>query len=110
MRASPYCQSSARFAWPKHIGLPAIVRFQTPPGSRRTRGLQDPQSKRAAAVSWRVRWLPKAYEDGKVDRTVLIEFDSVDQAVAVHDSAAYQAALVLLDGGAVRDLRIVPGT
>ena len=52
----------------------------------------------------------KAYEDGKVDRTVLIEFDSVDQAVAVHDSAAYQAALALLDGGAVRDLRIVPGT
>jgi uncharacterized protein (DUF1330 family) len=52
----------------------------------------------------------KAYEDGKVDRTVVIEFDSVDQAVAVHDSAAYQAALALLDGGAVRDLRIVPGT
>jgi uncharacterized protein (DUF1330 family) len=52
----------------------------------------------------------KAYEDGKVDRTVLIEFDSVDQAIAVHDGAAYQAALALLEGGAVRDLRIVPGT
>lgn len=51
----------------------------------------------------------KAYEDGKLDRTVLIEFDSVDQAAAVHDSAAYQEALALLDGGAVRDLRIVPG-
>lgn len=51
----------------------------------------------------------KAYEDGKLDRTVLIEFDSVDQAAAVHDSAAYQAALELLDGGAIRDLRIVPG-
>ena len=51
----------------------------------------------------------KAYEDGKVDRTVLIEFDSVDQAVAVHDSAAYQAALAALAGGAVRDLRIVSG-
>jgi uncharacterized protein (DUF1330 family) len=52
----------------------------------------------------------KAYEDGKVDRTVLIEFDSVDQAVAVHDGAAYQEALALLDGAAVRDLRIVPGS
>jgi uncharacterized protein (DUF1330 family) len=51
----------------------------------------------------------QAYEDGKLDRTVLIEFDSVDQAVAVHDSAAYQAALKLLEGGAVRDMRIVPG-
>jgi uncharacterized protein (DUF1330 family) len=52
----------------------------------------------------------KAYEDGKLDRTVLIEFDSVEQAVAVHDGPAYQEALACLAGGAVvRDLRIVPG-
>jgi uncharacterized protein (DUF1330 family) len=51
----------------------------------------------------------KAYEDGKLDRTVLIEFDSVEQAIALHDSDAYQAALAVLDGGVVRDLRIVPG-
>jgi uncharacterized protein (DUF1330 family) len=51
----------------------------------------------------------QAYEDGKVDRTVLIEFDSVEQAVAVHDGATYQAALALLKGGVVRDLRIVQG-
>jgi len=50
-----------------------------------------------------------AYEDGRLERTVLIEFDSVEQAVAVHDGAAYQAALGLLNGGVVRDLRIVPG-
>lgn len=51
----------------------------------------------------------KAYEDGKAERTVIIEFDSLEQAIATHDSAAYQAALAALDGGAVRDLRIVPG-
>lgn len=51
----------------------------------------------------------KAYEDGKIERTVLIEFESIDQAVAVHDSPEYQAAVAALDGGAVRDLRIVPG-
>ena len=51
----------------------------------------------------------KAYEAGKAERTVLIEFDSVEQAVAVHDSAAYQEALELLGDGAVRDMRIVPG-
>ena len=51
----------------------------------------------------------KAYEDGKVERTVLIEFDSLEQAIAVHDGAAYQAALALLTGGVVRDLRIVAG-
>jgi len=51
----------------------------------------------------------KAYEDGKAERTVLIEFDSVEQAVAVHDSAAYQQALAALGDGAVRDMRIVAG-
>jgi uncharacterized protein (DUF1330 family) len=51
----------------------------------------------------------KAYEDGKTERTVIIEFESVEQAIATHDSAAYRAALAALAGGAVRDLRIVPG-
>lgn len=51
----------------------------------------------------------QAYEDGRLDRTVIIEFDSVEQAVAVHDSPAYQRALAELAGGAVRDMRIVPG-
>jgi uncharacterized protein (DUF1330 family) len=52
----------------------------------------------------------KAYEAGVVQRTVLIEFDSVQQAVAAHDSAGYKAALKALGEGAVdRDLRIVEG-
>ncbi len=50
-----------------------------------------------------------AYEDGVRERTVLIEFDSVEQAVALHDSAAYHAAMEALGDGAVRDLRIVEG-
>jgi uncharacterized protein (DUF1330 family) len=50
-----------------------------------------------------------AYEDGKAERTVIIEFDSVEQAVAVHDSAAYKQALAALDDAVVRDMRIVPG-
>jgi uncharacterized protein (DUF1330 family) len=51
----------------------------------------------------------EAYEAGQLERVVLIEFGSVEQAIAVHDSPAYQAALAALDGGVVRDLRIVPG-
>jgi uncharacterized protein (DUF1330 family) len=51
----------------------------------------------------------RAYEAGVAQRTVLIEFDSIEQAVAVHEGAAYQAALAALNGGAVRDLRIVAG-
>jgi uncharacterized protein (DUF1330 family) len=50
-----------------------------------------------------------AYEAGVAERTVVIEFESVDKAVALHDSAAYQAALAALAGGAVRDLRIIAG-
>lgn len=56
------------------------------------------------------RGLPAyVFEAGEHTRTVLIEFDSADQAKAAHDSPAYQEALAALDGGAVRDLRIVPG-
>ena len=51
----------------------------------------------------------KAYEAGRLERTVLIEFDSVEQAVATHDSPAYREALSALGDGVVRDLRIVAG-
>jgi len=52
----------------------------------------------------------RTYEAGEVTRTVIFEFDSVDAARSAHDSRAYQEALAALSGGAVRDLRIVPGT
>jgi len=56
------------------------------------------------------RGLPAAtYEAGREERCVIIEFDSVEDAVACHDSTAYQEALTALGDGAVRDLRIVPG-
>ncbi|WP_127479499.1 DUF1330 domain-containing protein [Nocardioides pantholopis] len=48
------------------------------------------------------------YESGEATRTVLIEFASVEAARAAHDGPAYQEALAALDGGAVRDIRIVP--
>jgi uncharacterized protein (DUF1330 family) len=51
----------------------------------------------------------KAYEAGVLQRTVIIEFDSVAKATAAHDSAGYQAALKALGKGADRDMRIVEG-
>ncbi len=52
----------------------------------------------------------KVYEAGIQQRVVVIEFDSLAQALAAHDTPAYQAALKELEGGAVeRDLRIVEG-
>ncbi|HUZ73715.1 MAG TPA: DUF1330 domain-containing protein [Stellaceae bacterium] len=57
-----------------------------------------------------VRGTPaKTYEAGLDQRVVVIEFDSVQQAVAAHDSPGYQAALKALGNGAERDIRIVDG-
>jgi uncharacterized protein (DUF1330 family) len=56
------------------------------------------------------RGLPaQTYEAGENTRTVIIRFDSVETARNAHDSQAYQEALAALDGGAVRDMRILPG-
>jgi uncharacterized protein (DUF1330 family) len=56
------------------------------------------------------RGLPSlVYEAGLQQRTVLIEFDSVEHAQAAHDSPAYQEAMALLGDGAERDIRIVEG-
>jgi uncharacterized protein (DUF1330 family) len=57
-----------------------------------------------------VRGTPaKTYELGMNQRVVVIEFDSVDRAVAAHDSSAYQAALKVLGDAAERDIRIIEG-
>jgi uncharacterized protein (DUF1330 family) len=65
---------------------------------------------RDAGGTFIARGLPEqTYEAGASTRTVVIEFASVEAARAAHDSPAYQEALAALDGGAVRDLRIVPG-
>ncbi len=55
-----------------------------------------------------VRGLPThIYEGGLAQRTVVIEFDSMEQAKLAHDSLAYQEAIAALAGGAERDIRIV---
>ena len=52
----------------------------------------------------------KVYEAGIDLPVVLVEFDSVAQAIAAHESPGYQAALVALGNTAVvRDMRIVEG-
>ena len=65
---------------------------------------------RDAGGTYVARGLPdETYESGQKTRTVVIEFESVEAARSAHDSPAYQNALAVLDGGAVRDMRIVPG-
>ncbi len=50
-----------------------------------------------------------AYEAGLPLRTVIVEFDSYEIALAAHESEAYQKALQALGAGAQRDFRIVDG-
>ena len=50
-----------------------------------------------------------AHDAGIAERTVLVEFDSFEQAVAARASAAYQEALAVLADAVERDFRIIEG-
>ena len=52
----------------------------------------------------------KAYEAGVAQRSVLVEFPSVQDAIRTYESPEYQAALEVIRGKVDRDLRIVEGT
>jgi uncharacterized protein (DUF1330 family) len=51
----------------------------------------------------------QAHEAGLQLRTVVVEFDSYENALAAHESEAYKKALQALGSGAERDFRIVEG-
>ena len=64
----------------------------------------------AAGARYIVRGIPAAiFDNGQKLRTIVLEFPSVEAAVAVYNSPAYQAAAKHLKGAAERDLRIVEG-
>jgi uncharacterized protein (DUF1330 family) len=48
-------------------------------------------------------------ESGMNQRLVVMEFESLEKAIATYNSAAYQDALRVLGSGAERDVRIVEG-
>jgi len=51
----------------------------------------------------------QAHEAGLQQRTIVVEFDSYDIALAARKSDAYQKALQALGSSAERDFRIVEG-
>jgi uncharacterized protein (DUF1330 family) len=64
----------------------------------------------AGGGTFLVRGTPaKTYEAGLNQRTVVVAFDSLEQATTTHDSPAYQEALAALGDGAERDIRLVEG-
>jgi len=50
----------------------------------------------------------KAYEAGIVQRSVVVEFNSVEDAIAAYESPEYKKAIEVL-GNAKRDVRILEG-
>lgn len=51
----------------------------------------------------------RAYDAGVEQRTVIVEFDSVEQAIKARESAEYGAAMAALGNAVERDFRIVEG-
>ena len=52
----------------------------------------------------------EAMEDGVMERTVIIEFETLDAAMALYDSPMYQEAIKALGHDAVsRDMRVIEG-
>ena len=87
-----------------------------------SRSISDPEARAAyaklaapaiqgAGGRFLVRGMPaKTYEQGLNQRTVVVEFESLEKAITVHDGEAYQAALKALGDAVERDFRIVEGT
>ena len=64
--------------------------------------------------TFRARFLARgnaavAREQGLKERTVVVEYPSLEKATAAYGNAAYAKALRALGDGAVRDFRIVEG-
>ncbi|HTS39081.1 MAG TPA: DUF1330 domain-containing protein [Xanthobacteraceae bacterium] len=51
----------------------------------------------------------EVYEAGLKQRMVIVEFPSLESAIAAHDSPEYQAALKVFNNAAERDFRIIEG-
>ena len=51
----------------------------------------------------------KIHEAGLNESAVIVEFESLEKAIAAYESAAYEPALKVLDNAAQRDFRIVEG-
>jgi uncharacterized protein (DUF1330 family) len=57
-----------------------------------------------------VAGVPAKTQEAGVDQSVVIvEFDSLQKAIAAYESSLYKAALKVLNNGAQRDFRIIEG-
>src|ERR1700758_2547028 len=92
---------------PKAYWISAYRSIHNPEGLAAYAKLAGPALQRAGGRVLARGTPAKVYESGVSQRTVLIEFDSVAQAIAAHESPAYQEALRVLGNAVDRDMRIV---
>ncbi|MDZ7749669.1 MAG: DUF1330 domain-containing protein [Halofilum sp. (in: g-proteobacteria)] len=96
--------------WRRATGSTASARSTTRPRWPSTCAWPARRSRPPAGASWCAGSPTRAFEAGLMQRTVVIEFDSVEAAIACYEGAAYGEALAALGDAAERDLRIVEGT
>ena len=51
----------------------------------------------------------QTHESGVNEPAIVVEFESVEKAIATYESAGYQTAFKVIDGKVKRDVRIVEG-
>ena len=94
--------------WPKGTGL--ISRSVSNPAALSEYSKLAGPAIQAGGGRILSRGLPvKVYEAGVNERAVVIEFDSVEKAIATYESPEYQAAKELLEGAIERDVRFLEG-
>ncbi len=92
---------------PKALWISCYRSIRNPEALAAYAALAGPTIK-AAGGRFLARGMPaRVYDDGVNQRTVIVEWPSLEQAIAVHDGAEYKKALDLLGDAVERDFRIV---
>jgi uncharacterized protein (DUF1330 family) len=86
------------------------VFYREAPGEENLAAYAGPAKEAIEAMggTFIARGMPVAtFELGQMQRSVIIQFDSAEAAVAAYESEAYQAALAHI--GVERDMRVIEG-
>lgn len=94
---------------PKAYWVTTYRSIKNPDGVAAYAKLAGPAIKEAGG-RFIVRGMPAhTFEQGLKERTVVIEFDSLEDALAAHETPAYHEAIKALGNSCERDMRVVEG-
>ncbi|WP_170610909.1 DUF1330 domain-containing protein [Ruegeria arenilitoris] len=87
-----------------------VVCYRTPPNEENLAAYAADARRAIEALGGRfiARGMPvKTFEAGQHERSIVIEFESTDAAIAAYEHPTYQAILPRL--GVLRDMRVIDG-